>query len=270
VAGTLRLTDSLGHSQVNMPVTATAASSAGLWVGGVQLTQVGEYLKSYQLGGDHQPILDASGKYIVSGLNTNSGSVPRGFPLRLILHNPTVGNAVLLQRVYCGLDAGTNYIIASSETPLNSNYLDQARRISSVHLPWTETNTAWAFDGNLGQGSSLTTTVLLDYKDHASNPFLHTYHPDHDNLDATFHNVLPQGSESYSVRRDITLSIAAPANDFTSLTSSGQTATGDYLETITLLGLARAGGTEDARQFQVRGSFSLKHLSSVPTLTRVP
>ena len=32
----------------------------------------------------------------------------------------------------------------------------------------------------------MATTVTLSYNDQASNPFLHTYHPDHDNLDATF------------------------------------------------------------------------------------
>jgi hypothetical protein len=269
-AATLRLTDSLGHSEVDIPVTATAASAAGLWVGGVQLTQVGQYLKSYQLDGDRKPILDSQGKYVVSGLNTNLASVPRPFPLRLILHNPDSGNAVLLQRVYCGLDANTNYIIATAESPLNRQFLTQARRITSVHLPWSAENTGWTFDGKLGDASELTAQVSLDYKDHASNPFLHTYHPDHDNLNSTFQAALSQGSESYSVNRDIALRIAAPASDFASLTSSGRTIMGEYVETVTLQGLARAGGTQDTRQFQVRGTFSLNHLSAVPTLTRVP
>jgi hypothetical protein len=47
---------------------------------------------------------------------------------------------------------------------------------------------------------------------------------------------------------------------------AGQTLGGDYQETITLLGLARAGGTNDTRQFQVSGSFSLNRISDVPTL----
>ena len=33
---------------------------------------------------------------------------------------------------------------------------------------------------------SVTVTVPIDYRDQSSNPFLHTYHPDHDNLDPTF------------------------------------------------------------------------------------
>lgn len=269
VAAILRLTDSLGHSEVHVPVIATAGSKAGLWVGDVQVTEVGQYLKTYQLGGDHLPIQDTNGQYVVASLETNSTSVPRPFPLRLIVHNPASGNAVLLQRVYCGVDADTNYVVAASEASLNTNYRDQARRITSVHLPWTPTNNAWVFDGNLEQ-PALSATVFVPYDDHAGNPFLHTYHPDHDNLDATFQHALPQGSESFSIRRDITLIYATPAADFASLTSSGQTVSGEYRETITLLGLARGGGSEDSRQFHVRGRFRLQHLSNVPTLTRVP
>lgn len=269
VAAVLRLTDSLGHSEVHVPVTATTGSKAGLWVGDVRVTEVGQYLKTYQLGGDRLPIQGTNGQYVVASLTTNSTSVPRPFPLRLIVHNPASGNAVLLQRVYCGMDGVTNYVVAASEASLNPEYREQARRITSVHMPWTATNTAWAFDGNLAQ-PTVTTTVFVPHGDHAGNPFLHTYHPDHDNLDATFQHQLPQGSESYSVRRDITLSHATPAEDFASLTSSGQIVSGEYRETITLLGLARGGGAEDSRQFHVRGQFRLQHLSNVPTLTRVP
>jgi hypothetical protein len=48
------------------------------------------------------------------------------------------------------------------------------------------------------------------FNDHASNPFLRTYHPDHDNLDATFKQELPQGSESYTdLTRETALSVTA-------------------------------------------------------------
>jgi hypothetical protein len=196
--------------------------------------------------------------------------VPRAFPLRLVLHNPAAGNAVLLQRVYCGLDPQTNYVIATSEAALHRSQLPLARRISCVHLPHLTPNIPWAFNANLGQSPTLTTTVLMDYKDQASNPFLHTYHPDHDNLDGTFESVLPQGAESYSVRREITLTFAPPGDDFASLTASGRTLSGEYLETITLEGLARGGGAKDARQFNVRGSFQLTRVLTVATLTQVP
>ena len=195
----------------------------------------------------------------------------RSFPLQLVLHNPEPGRkALLLQRVYCGFDSTTNVVVANQESALDPAHRDIARRISVTHLPWTEANEGWAFNGNLAGSASLTATVLLDYNDHASNPFLHTYHPDHDNRDATFRKVLPQGSESYSVRRDIILTPIPPSNDFASLTSSGQNMSGIYSEEISILGLARDGGAIDTRQFHVRGIFTLNRLLGASTLTKVP
>ena len=270
LAGLLRLTDSLGFSQVDVPVTATVGSTAGLWVGGAVVTQVGEYLKTYQRDTNGNPVVQTNGTYLVSDVNTNLGSVMDAFPLRLIIHNPAAGNAVLLQRVFMGVDANTNSVVAQKEAALNLNYLSQARRISATHLPWTSTNLAWAFNGRFRQTTNLTATVSLDYNDQASNPFLHTYHPDHDNLNKNFSTVRPQGSESYTVQRDIRLTVKPPADDFASLTAGAQTITGEYGETITVLGLARGGGTNDTRNFEVRGIFSLNRISEVPTLTTTP
>ncbi len=266
-AGVLRLTDSFGHSQVDLPVTANVASSAGLWVGAVAVTQVGQYLKTYQRDASNNQVMDTNGQYVLASFDTNLTSVPRPYPLRLIVHNPAHGPAVLLQRVFYGLDGATNPIVASQESCLNRAFLSQARRISAAHLPWTETNRFWAFNGALGQATNLTTTVTLDYNDHASNPFLHTYHPDHDNLDAGFNSVLPQGSESYAIQREITLTVAPPAADFGSTIAGGQTLSGEYAETITLIGLARSGGAHDTREFHARGVFTLNRIASVPTLT---
>jgi hypothetical protein len=270
LAGLLRLTDSLGFSQVDVPATATVGSAAGLWVGGAVVMQVGEYLKTYQREAGGNPAVQTNGMYVVTDLNTNLGSVADAFPLRLIVHNPAAGNAVLCQRVFVGVDANTNSVVAQQEAALNPSYRSQARRISATHLPWSSTNLTWAFNGRFRQSTNLATTVTLNYNDQASNPFLHTYHPDHDNLDPTFSTVAPQGSESYTVQRDIRLAVAPPADDFTSLTAGGQTITGNYGETITILGLTRGGGTNDTRNFEVRGVFSLNRISEAPTLTTTP
>ena len=268
-AGVLRLTDSFGHAQMDLPVTATAASRAGLWVGAASVSQVGQYLKSYSRDGTSQPYMDTNGQYIVSSLITNLGAVSRTFPLRLIVHNPEVGqgNAVLLQQVFVGLDLWTNTVVARRESSLAPAYLSQARRISAAHLPWTTTNQSWTFSGALGQASNLTATVTLPFNDQASNPFLHTYHPDHDNLDTGFKNELAQGAESYTVQRTITLEVVPPTSSAAAFSSGAQTVSGNYLETITMQGLARAGGTHDTRTFEVRGTFSLNRISSIPTLT---
>jgi hypothetical protein len=270
LAGVLRFTDSLNFAQVDAPVAASAGSSAGLWVGGVSVNQVGEYLKTYARDTTDSLLIDDQGHYIVSEINTNIGSVGRPFPLRLIIHNPeSSGNAVLLQHVFYGLDAMSNAVVATTESALNPNYLNQARRISATHLPWTTNNTTWAFNGRLGLSANLKATVQLGFNDQASNPFVHTYHPDHDNLDDTFTTPLKQGAESYSVNREIRLQVVVPSNDFGSRTSTGQTLSGNYSETITVLGLDRSG-SPDTRTFESRGFFSLNRIAENPTLTTAP
>jgi hypothetical protein len=270
-AAALRFTDSLGLSQIDLPVSATVASSSGLWVGKAMVSQVGAYLKQYARDANDEPVTSPQGSYVVTHVKTNLGAVARLFPLQLVVHNPDPSQpALLLQRVYLGVDAGTNMIAATRETALHPGHLDMARRISVTHLPWTSDNKGWEFNGNLATSSALTATVHLDYNDHASNPFLHTYHPDHDNRDATFRNVVPQGAESYSVQREVTLRVVPPSSDFASLTSTGQNLNGEYAETITILGLARDGGMTDSRQFRVQGVFHLTRLLDAPTLTTSP
>lgn len=267
LAGILRFSDSLGFLQVDVGVSALAGSNAGLWVGSAVVDEVGHFLKSYSRDSANNPVVSSNGNYVVSGVDTSLGRVLRPYPLRLIVHNPASGNAALLQRVFVGLDANTNTILSLKETAISPLFLKEARRLSAVHLPWNATNTGWSFNGRFSSQTNLTATVALGYDARASSPFLHTYHPDHDNLDATFKNLVPQGSESYRVERQITLSLAPPANDFSSLVSANRTVTGTYNEIITLKGLARAGGTNDTRQFGVRGNFTLNRVSDVSQLT---
>jgi hypothetical protein len=196
--------------------------------------------------------------------------VPMAYPLRLIVHNPASGPATLLQRVYYGFNAVSNAIISNQESALARNLLGASRRLSASHLPWSDANPGWDLSGALAPGVTLTASVTTGFNDQAANPFLHTYHPDHDNLNATFKNELPQGSESYTVVREITLSVKPPANDFNSRIAAGLQLAGDYLETIRVQGLARAGNTFDTRQFEVRGAFELNRINEIPTLTRVP
>ena len=108
----------------------------------------------------------------------------------------------------------------------------------------------------------MATVLETGYSDQVSNPFLHTYHPDHDNLDATFRAPLDRGVESYGVRRQITLNFTAPATDFDSLTKGASSLNGDYIEVVTVLGLNTA-----SRQYDVRGTFVLNRISDIATLT---
>ncbi|MCZ7640520.1 MAG: hypothetical protein M5U12_33370 [Verrucomicrobia bacterium] len=272
LAAVLRVTDSRGHNRVDFPVSAQPESRAGLWVGAAAVTAVGQYLKTYQRGSGDTPVLDANGKYIVTEVDTSMQPVPpsHAYPLRLIVHNPASGPATLLQRVYYGFNAVSNAVVANQESALARNLLGEARRLSASHLPWSAANPGWAFSGGLDHGAVLSATVTTPFNDQASNPFLHTYHPDHDNLNARFSAELPQGSESYRVVREITLNVKPPASDFNSRVAAGLKLKGDYREVIRLAGLARGGNTFDTRQFEVRGVFELSRIADVPTLTRVP
>jgi hypothetical protein len=274
-AGVLSFTDSLGFTKVDVPVSANVASSAGLWVGSAAITRVGEYLKSYAQDATNGllTVTDTNsanyGAYVVTGTNTQLGSVSRTYPLRLIVHNPASGNpAILLQHVFYGVDVYSNTIVTTSEDALSRSSLKDARRISATHLPWSAANAGWAFSGNLDQ-TSMVATVTTDYDDSAANPFVHTYHPDHDNLSADGSAKLAQGAESYAIRREIVLSMMPPTDDFDSYVSKSKTLSGDYSETITLLGMAHTAGT-DTREFHVRGVFSLNRITDIPTLTPAP
>lgn len=267
-AGILRLADTGGLSQIDLPISAIVANTAGLWVGQATITHVGQYLTTYERGPDGQPLLaaitEAGAPYLATATNTSYGSVARPYPLRLILHNNQATNQVsLLQRVYFGLRAGVT-TVATSENLLDPATLATARRVSAPHLPFALENTPWIQNsGELRLGTNVVFSVSLDHNDHASNPFLHTFHPDHDNLDPTFQRVNAQGEESYTVNRTITLRITAPAYDFSSLTTGTTTMGGDYSEVISFGG--RAGQT---REFTVYGAFSINRISPIERLTQ--
>jgi hypothetical protein len=172
-----------------------------------------------------------------------------------------------VQQIFSGMGNYSNQVLTLNESVLDSAQLDTARRISVSHLPWSKENEGWLFDGSLAQGSVISTSVTNAYNEQTSNPFLHTYHPDHDNLDAPFKQELAQGSESYTIVRDINLQIDPPGTNFLDRISAGATFYGMYEESIQVQGLARAGGTNDTRQFEVRGVFKLNRISDIPVLT---
>jgi hypothetical protein len=302
-AGILQFTDSLGFSEVNVPVTATSATTAGLWVGSASVTQVGNYLKSYAMTTvlattnllvgtntdgtfvfTNRPIYGADGKqlivtnqavypdgspnagaYIVTGINTNLGGTPTPYPLRLIVHNDGT-KSYLLQRVYYGLRQDTNIVVATTESVLDPSHLDTARRITATQLPWLANTPGWPFSGSLALGGNLSTTVTTSFDDQAASPFLHTYHPDHNNLDPLFKTQLSKGGESYDIVRKISLNFSAPGNDFASLTTANRSLSGIYQETITLDG-GTVNNVPASRTFNVTGVFSLNRISPISQLT---
>jgi hypothetical protein len=121
------------------------------------------------------------------------------FPLRLIVHRAANGDTRLLQQVYLGTDGNTT-TLATAENLFPSS-LKPSARTSTSHFP---ADLVRLGVGALGSSGTVTFEVLLDY-DSDSNPFVHRFHPDHDNLDSRFEGKLPAGRESFTVRRAITL-----------------------------------------------------------------
>jgi hypothetical protein len=294
-AGVLRFTDSLGLSQIDMAVSAEKESTAGLWVGGAEVNYVSHYLKPYAKAtnaADFVSLLNRlqlaegangyhyerdpntgrvlvfggperkTGSYLLDGpIKIDSGTVARPFPMRLIVHSD--GTAVkLLQKVYHGVGVSSNVVLTTQENLLLPAQIGEARRISSVQFPTSVGNIPWSFTGRMQPGGSITADVPLSHEDQSSNPFLHTYHPDHDNLDAQFKPTLGRGLESYGVTRRITLTFTAPENHFNSLTQGSQDLAGNYAEAITF----EARGSQ-TRQYNVLGTFTLKRISDITSLT---
>ena len=204
----LRFTDNIngtGYTQIDIPATAIKGSMAGLWVGEAEITQVQQTLSDYEVDEDGATALNEDGSAVVGSTDVTFGDVARSYPLRLIMHMDEDGNTQLLQRVYYGLDEDANPMLATNQGALNAEHLDVARRITSVHLPWSEENTRWMLDGPIDHTGTLSTMVTTAYTDQAASPFLHTYHPDHDNKDAEFSGALDRGYESYDIVREITL-----------------------------------------------------------------
>ena len=257
----LRLTDSLGYTQVDLPVSASPSDASGLWVGSAVVNQVRHYLKNYEKDLDGNAVQQADGSYNVTSTRTDLGAVARPFNLRLIVHK-AADSTKLLQRVYYGLNDAKAEVLATQEGLLDATRLASARRISSAHLPFSEGNAGWNLSGQFAQGQAMTATVALSHNDHGSNPFLHSFHPDHDNLDATFENLQAQGAESYGVDRAITLTFAAPGSDFDSLVSGGNRMTGQYNEAITFKGVGA-----ETLQIDTAGGFSLVRISRIDSLT---
>lgn len=255
-SGILRLTDSLGLSQVDLPAVAETASRVGLWVGDASVNSVNQYLKNYQTNLDGTLLTTSDGAYVASGTNVNPAAVPKPFPLRLIIFNS--GSAsYLLQRAYQGMDRTTNLVVATQERFLHPGMLASARRITCAHLPWSADNSGWTFNRTLDYGSPLRVVVLLAYDDQSSNPFLHTYHPDHSGMDLAGINKLDRGMHAYDITRQITLQITSPAADFASLTADSNSLQGNYSEEVTLRGIG-----SNLRTFYASGQFQLRRINN--------
>ncbi len=202
------------------------------------------------------------GKYVQTSENQQMAGVAKSMPLRLIFHSaPTSPGQYavrLLQRVYFSTDADARVVLANNPQWISSNTAP-IRRISSAHVPWSEANAPVACVGDLQFG--VAGQLVTSHADGIANPFVHAYHPDHDNLDARFEQPVAQGAESFGIRRSFTLTPAADESNFDSLARGGDTRIGTYEEVLQLEG---QGGFR--KEYRMRGGYLLRRIVKTPTL----
>lgn len=233
-ASLVRLTDSGNLMDIYLPASATSTSLAGLWVGDIALKKV-------------------------SNSSTATGNTPREFPLRTLLHVSDSGSISLLSKVFIGrLAAGAHDLgVCTDEALLDPATLDTAQRLVSAHLPLDQVLSSGS--GGVNPGQSLVRTIQISHTD-ATNPFVHQYHPDHDNKSPRG-QALPAGVESYNITRTCTFSFTAspPAGSTVSSGWGSSTIGGNYQEIIT--GLHR-------NPITLTGTFELRRANELGTLYR--
>ena len=233
-ASLLRFSDSAGLYDIVLPVTARKASLAGLWVGDAVIGGVESKTAGY-----------------------TGTATAQTYSLRYLIHVDDAGTARLLSQVYMGNLAAAPYAagLCTQESGLNAADKASARRLVSAHMPLDRVLSEGS--GGFSLGGSLTRTITTPFNDPAS-PFVHQYHPDHDNQSGS--TALVSGQESYDLSRVVTFDFAASAPAGVSATGyGGSVIAGSYAETLS--GLRKDSIT-------VTGTFTLRRVSEIGTLSQ--
>ena len=231
-ASMLRFTANSNLYDILLPVTARKASLAGLWLGDAVVGGVESKTAGY-----------------------TGTATAQSYNLRYIVHVDDAGNARVLSQVFLGLLAGATPQpgICTAESGLSVADKASARRIVAAHLPLDRVLDG----GTMTLGGSMNCTISTPFNDPTS-PFVHQYHPDHDNKSGT--TVLVSGQESYDLSRAVTFALSASAPEGVSATGYGASViAGNYTEVLT--GLRKDSVT-------VTGSFTLHRVSEIGVLTQ--
>jgi hypothetical protein len=246
--------------------TALAAGRIGLWVGHATITAVS---------------------------NPTSGSLDPKRPLptatpfvfRLVIHVDSSGQARLLQQVLEMWKEGA--WIPNPNDPTSATYVLDPNSLGRTVLLTDDSlipqfsgvalrdvkmvgrrisSAAFGFKAPIAMGGGefgnpaaapTTVSVVLDYQD-PTNPFKHKYNPDHNNLDERFEQVLPEGVESYTAIRNISLQFTSQDPDDLVSAAWGDTELGGIYSEH-LLGVHRSA-------VYVKGTFRLQRIADTPVL----
>ena len=239
---------------------AEQTQPTGLWIGNVVLDTVN---RAKMLTG-------AEGTWDPEALQ----AAPHPFAFRVILHVDEYGQTRLLKEVFIasvpqGLPNEGNTLLAErevAETFRTQNPSAVIRRISSANFPFMRPLT---LDGGgfAAAEAELVGEFILPYDDRV-NPFVHAFHPDHDNREFLNSELVAKGDgaagtgdyESWSVTRKVNFTFAANdpigANPAWNLSVTG----GTYKENI--IGLGKT-------DIITAGVFRLTKVSDIPRILYV-
>ena len=232
-ASLLCFTDSANTFDILIPATARKSTLAGLWIGEALVTAV-----------ESKPQEDAV---------KSTGSA---FPLRYLIHVSDDGTARVLSQIFMGpmVAAPHDFGLCLSEAGLKADAKSYASRIVATHMPL---DLALGTTGSFAIAGDLSCTIATPFDD-PTNPFVHQYHPDHDNKSGQ--DSLLAGQESYDVTRNVTFT-------FTEAPPSGGSATGWGSSVIGgTYGEVVSGLHRDSDGLNLSGTFELRRASELGTL----
>ncbi|MGY8718847.1 MAG: hypothetical protein ACKVI3_13835, partial [Verrucomicrobiia bacterium] len=238
-ASLLRLRDTSSLTDVRLPVSAQAATAAGLWVARTSVTNV-ENLSSPSSG----------------------STTSRPFVLTFLMHVDGDGIARLLSQAFTGrLKSVGNPLGISISEELILGFAESdiaPHRYVSAQMPLVP---YFIGDGNVATGTTVTWQISIPHND-STNPFVHTYHPDHDNLDASFSIPLESGVESYAIERACSFTFTDNPTNGPEISGWGTTVLGgSYQET--LIGL-------NSKPLNVSGTFGMQRVSEIAEIDLTP
>jgi len=243
-ASLLRFTDSGNLMDIALPVSARVTSLAGLWIGDIAVNGVQSH--------------------VPGATGTTTG---RSFPLRVILHVDDSGTARLLSHVFMGkLAAAPNPIgLATLESALKQDEKGKAQRFTAAHLP--PDTVLGSGTGSVALGQTLVRTLALPYNA-PTNPYVHTYHPDHDNRNARFDGSVSAGVESPDITRACSFAFTVTPPAGTSSQGWGSSVIGgNYTETIGGIRKAKMANSTTTNSVNVTGTFVLRRVSELGAIT---
>ena len=253
-----------GTSQGDRYVVATVPLQAGDLIAGENAVAVEVHQHPSELTSSTAPA-------------TGITRTPATLPLRLLIHVDAGGAVRLLKEAILMQDASAVPVVLTSTAKVAQYQGSTVRggtrvgvRLSSVGYDFTGSNIPCTGAVNTPGTGRVNCTALLPYN-HPTNPFLHRYHPDHDNLDERYESEV---REAYDVKRQITIQFDAryPANPDDPVRSAppgwGDSLLGGIYGEI-IDGLNRdpeVGNGLNRDPLSVSGWFSLQRVSTAATV----